>query len=142
MTHLTKRTGVYYYRRKIPLELRHLYAGKAEIIFSLQTKERSEAEPLARKYGVFHDEEFATARINALGAPNEAAPSPTPNSSPSVKPKIVDGLGIERRVIQQDLQAVSASLLQAADRPHIEQIRQAARRVRVVPRLLVGQQQP
>jgi hypothetical protein len=77
MTHLTKRNSVYYFRRKVPLELRHLYAGKAEIIFSLQTKNRADAEPLARKLGVQYDEEFSNARAEALGATQEANASPT-----------------------------------------------------------------
>jgi hypothetical protein len=95
MTHLTKRNSVYYFRRKIPLELRHLYAGKAEIIFSLQTKNRADAEPLARKLGVQYDEEFAQARTDALQATNEAAPQPTPDPTSSVKPKLADGLTME-----------------------------------------------
>ncbi len=61
LTHTQRRSGVYYFRRKIPLELIAHY-GKAEIAFSLKTKERKEAEPLARKWGVFYDDEFAEAR--------------------------------------------------------------------------------
>ncbi|HSI22646.1 MAG TPA: site-specific integrase [Methylophilaceae bacterium] len=95
MTHLTKRNSVYYFRRKIPLELRHLYAGKAEIIFSLQTKNRADAEPLARKLGVQYDEEFAQARAEALQGTNEVPAQPTPAPTSSVKRRLADGLTME-----------------------------------------------
>jgi integrase len=95
MTHLTRRNSVYYFRRKVPLEVRHLYQGKAEIIFSLQTKNRAEAEPLARKLGVQYDEEFAQARAAALEATNEPKLNHTPSLPVSKKPKLTDGLTAE-----------------------------------------------
>ncbi len=49
---------------------------------------------------------------------------------------------LERRVVQQDLDAVRARLLQPPHRPHVQQVGQPSRRRRVVARLLVGQQQP
>ena len=50
-------------------------------------------------------------------------------------------LRIERRVVQQDLDAVGAGFLQPADGPVVEQIRQPAGPGLVVAGLLVGQQQ-
>lgn len=95
MTHLTKRSSVYYFRRKIPLELQAFFDGKAEITFSLKTKSRAEAEPLSRKWSVFYDEQFAEANRIALQAPNAVSASPTPNSVVVEKPKLTDGLEIE-----------------------------------------------
>ena len=68
LTHTQKRNGVYYFRRKIPLDLIAHY-GKAEIALSLKTKERKEAEPLARKWGVFYDDEFAEVRKSLWTSP-------------------------------------------------------------------------
>jgi hypothetical protein len=48
-THLAKRDSVYYYRRKPPIELISTY-GK-EIMKSLGTKDRRQAEVLVRKLG-------------------------------------------------------------------------------------------
>lgn len=93
MTHLTKRNGVYYFRRKIPLELQPLY-GRAEIVFSLKTKTRSEAEPLARKCGVEYDKEFAEARAKALEATIADNPNPSPSESITKKPSLADGLTV------------------------------------------------
>ena len=45
------------------------------------------------------------------------------------------------RVVEQDLDAVGAGFLQAADRPHIEQIGQPTGGCGIVAGLLVGQQQ-
>lgn len=56
-THLAKRQGVYYYRRKTPLALIEFF-GK-EVMKSLGTKERKLADALVRKMGVHYDELFA-----------------------------------------------------------------------------------
>lgn len=95
LTHLSKRNGVYYFRRKVPLDLQHIYSGKAEIIFSLKTKNRAEAETLARKHGVEYDEKFRQARTIAAQATNGPSPIPSPTSSSSVRPSVVDGLAID-----------------------------------------------
>ena len=94
MTHLCKRNGVYYFRRKIPLELRHFYTGKSEIIFSLKTKNRSEAEPLARKLGVQYDEEFSNARAEAPRTTQTTSPSISPASVMPKQSRLTDGLTI------------------------------------------------
>lgn len=93
-THLTKRGSVYYFRRKVPLDLIAVY-GKAEIMFSLGTKDRSVANPLARKFGVQYDEEFAEARRNALQTPNASPTTSLPIVADPIKPKLSDGLTIE-----------------------------------------------
>ncbi|MHA7679901.1 DUF6538 domain-containing protein [Cupriavidus sp. PET2-C1] len=47
-TNIQLRGSVYYFRRKIPLDLIEQHSGKREIIRSLGTKDRPEAERLAR----------------------------------------------------------------------------------------------
>jgi len=51
-TNIQLRGSVYYFRRKIPLDLIEQHSGKREIIRSLGTKNRAEAERLARKVSV------------------------------------------------------------------------------------------
>lgn len=93
LRHLQKRLGVYRFRRKIPLDLQIHYAGKVELSFSLETKDRKEAEPLVRKWGVFYDDEFAMLR---KGAPEGLKVSIQPSAqSPTSQPKLTDGLGID-----------------------------------------------
>ena len=62
-THLAKRGSRYYFRRKIPLDVLPHYKGK-EVMRSLGTSDRREAERLARIIGVEHDREFE--RLQAL----------------------------------------------------------------------------
>ncbi|MCF1444583.1 DUF6538 domain-containing protein [Ralstonia nicotianae] len=57
-TNIQKRGTVYYFRRKIPLHLIEQYGGKREVIRSLGTKDRAEAERLARKISVELDDEW------------------------------------------------------------------------------------
>ena len=54
---------------------------------------------------------------------------------------VVDFLAVEWSVVEQDLDAISASFLQTADRPVVEQIRQASRAGLVIAGFLVGEQQ-
>ncbi|KAG0163222.1 hypothetical protein DFQ30_000515, partial [Apophysomyces sp. BC1015] len=61
-THLSKRGSVYYFRRKIPLDLIARYNGKKEIMRSLRTSDRRDAERMAREVGVQIDREFAQLR--------------------------------------------------------------------------------
>lgn len=68
--YLTKRGSTYYFRRKTPLDLIHIY-GK-EIIFSLNTKDRRAAENLTRKKAVEYDEAFAEARKSLSDSPSSS----------------------------------------------------------------------
>ncbi|MCL6264382.1 DUF6538 domain-containing protein [Craterilacuibacter sp. RT1T] len=57
--YLTRRSGVYYFRRKIPLALQPTI-GRKEVCFSLGTKDPKEAERLAREKAVEIDREWAS----------------------------------------------------------------------------------
>ena len=57
--HITRRQATYYFQRKIPLHLQAYYDNKPKIYFSLKTKDRKEAERLARLESVRIDNEFA-----------------------------------------------------------------------------------
>jgi hypothetical protein len=61
-THLSKRGSVYYFHRKIPLDLIAHYDGKKEIMWSLRTSDKREAEKDARAEGVRLDREFTALR--------------------------------------------------------------------------------
>ncbi len=71
-THLAKRGSRYYFRRKIPIDVLAHYKGK-EVMRSLGTSDKREAERLARAIGVDFDQEFARLRANhfsdGTGAP-------------------------------------------------------------------------
>ncbi|MEM5428242.1 site-specific integrase [Cupriavidus oxalaticus] len=86
--HITRRNGVYYFRKKIPADLVALY-GKREIIFSLRTKERATASRLALRAAVQLDDEFSLKR-GATIPEHHAVPLPLPVTSASV-----DAPGIE-----------------------------------------------
>jgi len=55
--HIFNRNGTYYFRRRIPKDLLSLYPSQ-QIIFSLKTKDRREADKLARIESVKLDQEF------------------------------------------------------------------------------------
>lgn len=57
-THLITRNGTYYFRRRIPVELRTHYSPRLEIIFSLKTKDLREAERQTRAESARLDVEF------------------------------------------------------------------------------------
>lgn len=59
--HVFNRSGTYYFRRRIPKDLLSLYPSE-EIIFSLKTKDRREADRLARAESVRLDQEFERKR--------------------------------------------------------------------------------
>jgi len=59
--HVFNRNGTYYFRRRIPKDLLSLYPSE-EIIFSLKTKDRREADRLARAESVRLDQEFERKR--------------------------------------------------------------------------------
>lgn len=62
--HIFSRNGTYYFRRRIPKDLLSFYPSQ-QIIFSLKTKDRQEADRLARIESVKLDHEFQQRR-NAL----------------------------------------------------------------------------
>lgn len=92
-THLSKRVNTYYFRRKIPLDLTHIF-GK-EVMISLGTKNRKEAEILVRKMGSAYDEKFSEARAEALGVAKDTAPSLPPQPTQIKRPRFDDGLEIK-----------------------------------------------
>ncbi|MCE2969827.1 MAG: site-specific integrase [Burkholderiales bacterium] len=71
--HLVQRAGVFYFRRRIPSDLRALYAPSREIRRSLGRLEFKAAAVLARAASVEWDERFARAR--ATGKPCRASES-------------------------------------------------------------------
>lgn len=79
-THLAKRGSRYYFRRKIPLDVLPHYKGK-EVMRSLGTSDRREAERLARIIGVELDREFDRLR---------AKHSPRNNGLPNIRHSALD----------------------------------------------------
>ncbi|MBA4144068.1 MAG: tyrosine-type recombinase/integrase [Nitrosospira sp.] len=59
--HVLNRNGIYYFRRRVPKDLLSLYPS-SQIIFSLKTKDRKEADRLARIESVKLDQEFQRQR--------------------------------------------------------------------------------
>lgn len=57
-THLVNRDGTYYFRRRIPLDLRSHYSPQKELFYSLNTKDYAEACRLCRAESVKSDNEF------------------------------------------------------------------------------------
>lgn len=70
--HITRRNGVYYFRKKVPVDLIAAY-GKREIIYSLRTKERPVAARLALRAAVQLEDEFSLKRGGP--APAEKIPA-------------------------------------------------------------------
>jgi integrase len=62
LSHTIKRGSTYYYRRRIPLDLVAAHGGRREVIYSLGTKDRAEAERKARKASVALDDEWMKMR--------------------------------------------------------------------------------
>lgn len=89
-THLAKRGSTYYYRRKTPLDLIHIF-GK-EVMKSLGTKDRKEAEIIVRKVGSDYDELFFKARIEAADSTIAHAPSSSPAPEQIKPPRFDDAL--------------------------------------------------
>ena len=67
--HVFNRNGTYYFRRGIPKDLLSLYPSD-QIIFSLKTKDRKEADKLARAESVRLDQEFERKRGHLMGHSN------------------------------------------------------------------------
>lgn len=86
-THLSKRGSTYYFRRKSPVDLTHIF-GK-EVMISLGTKDKKEAEILVRKMGSRYDEKFSEARAEALGVA-KSAPLSLPPQLVKLKPPRFD----------------------------------------------------
>ena len=87
-THLSKRGSVYYFRRKIPLDLIAYYDGKKEVMQSLRTSDKREAEKLAREEGVRLDREFA--QLRQLGNNDDASAAVSGPQPPAVPVKAID----------------------------------------------------
>ena len=67
--YISRRESVYYYRRKIPLDLRDDYAAKSELIFSLRTSDHAVAQRKANIETVRIDAEFQTIRPRKFTSP-------------------------------------------------------------------------
>lgn len=72
---IQKRGNVYYFRRRIPQDLIEKHVGKREIIRSLGTKDRAEAQRLARKVSAELDDEWQAMRTASSGSPSSATAS-------------------------------------------------------------------
>ena len=72
---IQKRGTVYYFRRRIPQDLIEKHAGKREIIRSLGTKDRAEAQRLARKVSAELDDEWQAMRTAPSATSNRATAS-------------------------------------------------------------------
>jgi hypothetical protein len=83
-THLAKRGSTYYFRRKTPLDLIDVFG--TEIMKSLGSKDRREAEVLVRKMGSHYDELFSQARAIASGGNEQALPIPSPQAEIKTPP--------------------------------------------------------
>lgn len=59
---LLRRNGRYYFRRRIPLDLRDAYGGKSEVVKSLRTSDFGKANELNRLEWVRMDREFSELR--------------------------------------------------------------------------------
>ncbi|MGO4579310.1 DUF6538 domain-containing protein [Cupriavidus sp. 2TAF22] len=74
----SRRGSVCYLRRKIPQDLIQQY-GRQEIVRSLHTKDRAQAERLLRRASVELDDEFAQRRGEAT----------SPSVEPTIAPPVV-----------------------------------------------------
>ena len=92
-THLAKRGSNYYYRRKTPKDLIETF-GK-EVMVSLKTKDRKEAEVLIRKMGAHYDDLFASAAAKHSGTLVNVSRIPTPKPEDLTRLKWDDGLEID-----------------------------------------------
>ncbi|HZO00129.1 MAG TPA: DUF6538 domain-containing protein, partial [Burkholderiales bacterium] len=68
-TRLARRGAVYYFRAKIPVDLKFHFGSKREIIESLRTSNRKEAEELVRVRSVELDQQFSDIRKRRDTAP-------------------------------------------------------------------------
>ena len=63
--HVFNRSGTYYFRRRVPKDLLSLYPS-GQVVFSLKTKDRKEADRLARAESVKLDQEFQRHRLHLM----------------------------------------------------------------------------
>jgi integrase len=70
-TRLARRGAIYYFRAKIPVDLKFHFGSKREIIESLKTSNRKEAEELVRVRSVELDQQFSELRRQRDTAPRE-----------------------------------------------------------------------
>ena len=73
--YLTKRTGVYYFRRAIPEELRPAFGGAREFIFSLRTKDPAEAKRRRSEHAVRTDRELDAAKAALAQSASQTLPA-------------------------------------------------------------------
>ena len=66
-THLYKRNSTYYFRRKVPVDLRSIFR-KDETKYSLRTKNYQDAKELARKASAEFDKQCRVARAQTWGS--------------------------------------------------------------------------
>ena len=81
--HLTRRNGVYYFRKRVPADLIAIY-GKREVIYSLRTKDRPIAGRLALRAAIRLDDEFSLKR-GEPPPPDQAVATPGPTASVSTQ---------------------------------------------------------
>ncbi|WP_155301298.1 DUF6538 domain-containing protein [Cupriavidus necator] len=79
--YLTRRDGIYYLRKRVPVDLIAVY-GKREILRSLRVKDRGAAVRLALRAVVALDDEFAQRRdLTPPSVERAQASQPTPSMS-------------------------------------------------------------
>lgn len=116
--HLTRRNGVYYFRKKVPVDLVAMY-GRREIVYSLRTKERPLASRLALKAAVKLEDEFCIKR----GIPTEQSNAAQlhPPLPPGKHARAVSGCTLEslipvwQRERKPSDKTVQAAMLAVAD---------------------------
>jgi hypothetical protein len=92
--YLTRRDGIYYLRKRVPVDLVAVY-GKREILRSLSVKERGAAARLALRAVVALDDEFAQKRgLTQPSVERTQAPRPSPSmpARPPVQSPTLDEL--------------------------------------------------
>lgn len=111
-TNIQKRGTVYYFRRKIPLHLIEQYGGKREVIRSLGTKDRAEAERLARKISVELDDEWQAVKPRPHMWPDD---TDFVEVAGKLIPVHVAVTPVPRRVSQAEADAAELAEQEAAD---------------------------
>ncbi|ADI30557.1 site-specific integrase [Methylotenera versatilis] len=92
-THLSKRGSTYYYRRKTPSDLIHIF-GK-EVMKSLGTKDKKVAESQVRKMGAHYDDLFASALAKLNGSLISTPAIPEPQPLKTKRPRFDDSFDID-----------------------------------------------
>ncbi|MDP3005714.1 DUF6538 domain-containing protein [Methylotenera sp.] len=92
-THLAKRGSTYYYRRKTPIDLVHIF-GK-EVMKSLGTKDKKIAEAQVRRMGAHYDDLFASYSAKLAGNPVSTPDTPTPHTTKITRPSWDEGIEVD-----------------------------------------------